>query len=456
MTIVVPRYLILFVIFLCFPAALAAWYYWELLLSFVSAHELGLKVLSLVLGPVATIASIYWGYRSKQDLVDLSAEQSTRFANDVDRYNKELLAKVEELGRAKADAERTAVELERERVEVESARAEIDRREDKIHKLEGDLQGITEGSQELWRLREPRPFAEYKLWHRDPAAPKIVTFANLKGGVGKTTLAANFAAYVSETLRKRVLIVDLDFQGSLSNMLMLAAEQDVVESSIDKLLEPSDEDGLTRVSRAKYQLVPVLPRGWLIPASYTLVQAENRLLLKWLLKADGDVDVRYRLAKVLLTPSLHKEFDIIVFDTPPRMTLGTVNALVASHWFVVPTALDRLSAEAVPQFVSNLKKIKSDLKLDIELAGIAGMMSRVINLNASELQSLERAREGGHLWKESEDYILKQTIPRRTAIADAAGVNVAYFDDDGAGNPLKALFDPLFAELCKRMGIDVP
>jgi len=455
MTISIPPWFLIAVFLAVGAATVGCGLYWNEVSDFVSAHEAQLKVLSLLLGPIATVASVYWGYKSKQDLVDHSTKQTQKFADDVANYNKELLEKVEALGRAKAIVEHTSLELEQKKSEVDAARTQIEQREARIEKLEGDLEGITEGSQELWKLRPSRPFPEYRLWHRDPAAPTVVTFSNLKGGVGKTTLAANFAAYVSETLRKRVLIVDLDFQGSLSNMLMLAAEQEVVGSAVDQLLEASDEDGLARVSRAKVQLVPVLPRCWLIPASYTLVQTENHLLLKWLLKADGQVDVRYRLAKALLAPSLFCEFDVIILDTPPRMTLGTINALVASHWFVVPTALDRLSAEAVPQFISNLKNIKSDLQLDIDLGGIAGMMSRVITLSANETQSLDRAREGGHLWRESEDYVLRQTIPRRAAIAEAAGASIAYFENDGGGNALSTLFDPLFAELAKRMKIDV-
>jgi hypothetical protein len=101
-----------------------------------------------------------------------------------------------------------------------------------------------------------------------------------------------------------------------------------------------------------------------------------------------------------------------------------------------------------------MKAITKDLKLDIELAGIAGMMSRVATLNENELLALERAREGGYIWRPGQDFVMKQTIPRRNAIADAAGGDVAYFGRDADRNPLTDLFDPLFAEICDNMNLN--
>lgn len=104
----------------------------------------------------------------------------------------------------------------------------------------------------------------------------------MKGGVGKTTLAANFAAYVSATRDKPVLLIDLDYQGSLSNMVMLAIEREEVESRVDWLFE--ETANLSTMERARVHLVPKINRGWLVPANYTFAQLENQLLLKWLLQ----------------------------------------------------------------------------------------------------------------------------------------------------------------------------
>src|SRR5439155_20877282 len=135
------------------------------------------------------------------------------------------------------------------------------------------------------------------------------------------------------------------------NMLMLAIQREEVESRVDLLF--GETANLATMERARVHLVPKINRGWLVPANYTFAQLENRLLLEWLLQQDGGLDVRYRLANALLRPEVRQSYAAIVLDMPPRMTLGSINALVASHAFVVPTILDTLSVEAVGQFLTN-------------------------------------------------------------------------------------------------------
>jgi chromosome partitioning protein len=157
--------------------------------------------------------------------------------------------------------------------------------------------------------------------------------------------------------------------------------------------------------------------------------------------------VRYRLAKVLLHPNVRRNYEAIIFDMPPRMTLGSINALVASHYFIVPTVLDTLSVEAVSQFLTNMKAIKADLKLDLCLAGIVGMMTRTAEPSPNERRGLELANESGKIWRDGTDFVFKATLPRKVDIANAAGVDIAYFGSDSDG-PLTRFFDPLFEEIC--------
>ena len=235
-------------------------------------------------------------------------------------------------------------------------------------------------------------------------------------------------------------------------MLMLAIEREEVASSVDRLFAPTAN--FITLDQASVHLVPKINRGWLIPASYEFAQIENQLLLKWLLKDDGGVDVRYRLANILLRPEVRRRYKAIILDMPPRLTLGSVNALVASHYFLVPTVLDKLSVEAVPQFLTSVKTIKKDLGLEIELAGIVGCMTRLQNPSGKEVDALELARDGGSAWKSDTDFVFKTTLPRKVSIANAAGTDVAYFMQDGSGNDLQTLFDPLFEEICGRIFTD--
>lgn len=441
MVIRIPRWFLflLATLLVLFVAALVG--FWDQVSVFTNAYEAQLKVLSLILGPLATVASVYWGYKSKQDLVEHGAQLAVDAA-----------AKSEELGRLSNEVDNAHASNREKQHELELAAAELEERGRKVEKLQSDLRQITEGAQELWKLRGVRPFPEYLSWHRDPVGAKLITIGNLKGGVGKTTIAANLAAYISETRDEAVLVVDLDYQGSLSNMLMLAIEREEVESKVDRLFAP--DANLVTLEGAKEHLTPKLNRGWLVPANYSFAQVENQLLLKWLLQEEGEIDVRFRLARALLRPEIRRSYAAIIFDMPPRMTLGAINALVASHYFVVPTVLDKLSAEAVGQFIANMKAIKSDLALDLKLGGIIGCMTRQANTGPREEQAKELARQGGYLWREGKDFVFKTTIPRRVDIGNAAGEDVAYCVQDGARYPNRELFDPLFQEICAEIFTD--
>ncbi|RPH47948.1 MAG: hypothetical protein EHM84_07595, partial [Lysobacterales bacterium] len=302
---------------------LAAW-----LGELINPYDPLLKLISYIIGPGFAAVAFVW--------------------NRIDR--RKLAAQADELGVRKEEIRQAREALNGSRQDIDKAQGELLRKGAEVEKLRNDLHSITEGSQELWKLRPGKPFPEYLTWHRDPAGAKLITFGNLKGGVGKTTLAANFAAYLSHTRNKPVLLVDLDYQGSLSNMLMLANEKEEVESRVDYLFDETAD--LATIDRAAEHLAPKLSRAWLVPANYTFAQLENRLLLRWLLQEDGGVDVRFRLAHALLRREVRRKYAAIIFDMPPRMTLGSLNALVASHYFVVPTVLDKLSVEAVGQFLT--------------------------------------------------------------------------------------------------------
>jgi cellulose biosynthesis protein BcsQ len=440
-----PRWLLPTLVLLICVGGLAWFFYWDVISKFVATYEAQLKVLSLILGPIATIASIYWGYKSKQDLVDQSNVQAAEFSQRAQNLAQEMRDQGEALGTLRVQAEHAQqIAAQRER-EVSDARREIEVRRAEVEKLRTDLREIT--SDELWKLRPPKPFPQFHEWLRDPAGAKLITFGNLKGGVGKTTLAANFAAFLNAKKNKPVLLVDLDYQGSLSNMMMLANDMVDVESGLESLFNPAAD--LATLDRVAVHLVPKLPQSWLVPANYLFAKLENQLLLHWLLQEDGGLDVRFRLAHVLLRPDVRRKYAAIILDMPPRMAMGAVNALVASHYFVVPTLLDRLSAEAVGTFLTSMRAIKSELKLDIDLAGIAGVMTRNADrLFDTEEAALERAREGGQIWQQDRDYVFKTTIPRRVAIANAVGDNIAYLGKDGQSQPMANAFDPLFEEMC--------
>ncbi len=193
-----------------------------------------------------------------------------------------------------------------------------------------------------------------------------------------------------------------------------------------------------------------LSRAWLVPADYTLAEVESRLLVDRVINNNAVLDERYRLAHLLLQPSVRRDYAMIIIDTPPRMTLGTVNALVASHAYVVPVILDRTSSEAVTPFLKQVELLKSDLELDLRLRGIVGTLTRTATLSdreekyKKEIESAAREVLG-----EGQEYFVAQHLPIKTQVQNDD--DLGYFLSDNEARLKDRFYDPIFDELWNRI-----
>ncbi len=331
-------------------------------------------------------------------------------------------------------------ELERLSALLQGRGIDIKEREDRLTNL---LKTLRDSEATLWAKFDPRkPFSDYDS-RIGRKRPLILTLANLKGGVGKTTLTANLAGYF-DRLGKRVLIIDLDYQGSLTTMLRSFGELKDQTCSVNQLFGPAASFGT--LMSATRSLGPQLSRCRLAPAFYDFARFEDYLMVEWLLQQGAD-DMRYRLARLLLQDDVAKEFDVILIDVAPRMTTGTINALCASTHVLVPAIFNPLSAEPVQNFINMAKGVMDVLNPKLKFLGVVETMSPPAN------QGQNARAEGIRIIKEGlvalpEVTILKSKIPRQPAIADVGAQSLAVLTGNRA---TRNLFAELGREVHGRM-----
>jgi len=342
--------------------------------------------------------------------------------------------------KAIADLAVREAELQRKNIELDGLRAEVTAEREKISRLLERLRSHDAG---LWNTFPKRPrFADFDS-RIGRGEPTIITVANNKGGVGKTTVVGNLLAHFDQKRGKRVLAIDMDYQGSLSTLLR--AEQDEVgmrNSNVNALL--AHNAGPETLLAATRGLGGRLNRSKLVPAFYELALLEDRLMVEWLLQENDGDDVRYRLANVLLHPSVQKAFDIILIDVPPRLSTGTINALCSSTHLLVPTIFNPVAAEPVSNFLTASKSLLDELNPKLSVVGIVETMAPPSGQGEGP-RALARNAISEALLRFPGVTILETSIPRRQPMSEGG---VAYFDRD-----VRGYFDALGDEISRKVGL---
>lgn len=223
-------------------------------------------------------------------------------------------------------------------------------------RIEIALAAVAEASPGIWLSKPPVEIVKYQR-SLSSCRTIIMTIANLKGGVGKTTIACNLAAYYA-TCGERVLLIDMDFQGSASSMSLDRRERRPTPGELSRssrLISGRVPDHLSDIGIRAFSS----PGGGslhVVPAFYDLARTENRVMIEWLLEQQSG-DVRYWLAETLCSTPF-QSYNRVIIDAPPRLLTGCVQALCASHLVLIPTVLDGLSVEAVDTFLTQINEHK--------------------------------------------------------------------------------------------------
>jgi chromosome partitioning protein len=220
---------------------------------------------------------------------------------------------------------------------------------------------------------------------------RIFCIANQKGGVGKTTTTVNLAAGLAK-LGQRVLLVDLDPQGNAT--MGSGVDKRGLELTVyDVLLESATiAEARRRSEIGGYDV---------LGANRELAGAEVELV---------DLDHReQRLRRALA--AVAAEYDIVIIDCPPSLSLLTLNGLCSAHGVIVPMQCEYFALEGLTDLVNTIRQVHANLNHDLQIIGLL----RVMYDPRMTLQQQVSAQLKGHFG----DKVFDAVIPRNVRLAEA-------------------------------------
>ncbi len=236
---------------------------------------------------------------------------------------------------------------------------------------------------------------------------RIFAVANQKGGVGKTTTTVNLAASLG-ALGQRVLLIDLDPQGNAtmgSGIDKRGLKATVYQLLLGLQLLPSVR---VRSETGRYDV---------LPANRELAGAELDLV---------DLEYRETRLKAALRAFLD-EYDFILIDCPPALSLLTLNGLTVAHGVIIPMQCEYYALEGLSDLVNTIKQVHKNLNGELEIIGLLRVMFDPRSTLANQVSSQLESHFG--------DKVFKTLVPRNIRLAEAPsyGMPGVVFDRSSKG-----------------------
>ena len=247
---------------------------------------------------------------------------------------------------------------------------------------------------------------------------KIFCIANQKGGVGKTTTTVNLAAGLAQ-IGQRVLVVDLDPQGNAT--MGSGIDKRKLETTVyDVLLESSSiAEAKTRADKAGYDVLGA--NRELAGAEVELVELERR---------------EARLKAALAAAAA--DYDFILIDCPPSLSMLTLNGLCSAHGVIVPMQCEYFALEGLTDLVNTIKQIHANLNPDLQIIGLLRVMFDPRITLQQQVSDQLKAHFGNK--------VFDTVIPRNVRLAEAPSYGLPGVVFDPASKGAQA-----FVEFAKEM-----